>query len=242
MTKAKPTDAELMEKLLTQYRSGYLREDILERAIVNIARHYSRSQGDTLREWLFCGLLLTAGALVLLWAPRGFKNPQNSPATPSAHSTTFLKKAEAMQVATPNLLDDSPPGSYDFTLVQADNITQNAPVPAPCRGNIARVWFQGKTGDLQTGQGGGNIVDLTCSVSGKGWRIAHFHQVWVKEGQQVEAGDGLGGQGCTGRCSGDHAHAQVHSLPDWSRIEDRSVTAPLVDAYLRRVRSGRWNG
>jgi hypothetical protein len=31
-------------------------------------------------------------------------------------------------------------------------------------------------------------------------------------------------------------------LPDWQRLENRSLTAPLVDAYLNRVRSGRWAG
>ncbi len=240
MTQTKPTDAELLKKLMWEYREGYLQEDILERAIRNIARHYSRSQGDAIREWLVCGVLLTAGTLILLWAPRGFKNPQNTP-LPSK-SSPALKPSIAMQVATPNLLDESPPGSYDFTLIQMNGTTRDAPVPAPCNGKIARVWFQGQTGNLQTGQGGGNIVDLACRESQKGWRIAHFNQVWVKENQTVKAGDSIGGQGCTGRCSGDHAHAQVHSLPDWKRIENRSITAPLVDAYLSRVRSGRWEG
>jgi Peptidase family M23 len=241
VTKTPPTDAQLLTQLLTEYRQGYLKEDILERAIINIARHYSRSQGDVLREWLICGLLLTAGALVLLWIPRyGFKNPQNSH-SPSV-SPTALKKVDAMQVATPNLLDDTPPGAYDFTLMQANNTTKDIPVPAPCSGTVVKVWFQGQTGDLQTGQGGGNIIDLECRDARIGWRMAHFNAVWAKAHQAVKAGDGIGGQGCTGRCSGDHVHAQLHRLPDWERIENRSVTAPLVDAYLNRVRSGRWSG
>jgi hypothetical protein len=232
-------DAKVLEKLLSDYRDGYLKEAILERAIVNIARHYSRSQGDMLREWLICGLLLTAGALVLLWMPRyGFKNPQNSPLPTGSPAT--LKKVGAMQVATPNLLDDSPPGAYDFTLMQANDTTKNAPVPAPCSGTVVKVWVQGTTGDLQTGQGGGNILDLECRDTQMGWRMAHFNQVWAQVNQTVKAGEGIGGQGCTGRCSGDHVHAQIHSLPDWKRIENRPVTAPLVDVYLNRVRSGRW--
>lgn len=244
MSQGKPTEAQQLEKLLSDYRNGYLNEDILERAIVNIARHYSRSQGDVIREWLICGLLLTAGTLVLLWAPRGFKNPQNptAPVTSRVKAPiASLQPAPAMQVATPNLLDDSPPGSYDFTLIASGNRTRDAPVPAPCSGTIRRVWFQGKTGDLTTGQGGGNLVDLECQTTRQGWRLAHFNQVWVKQNQSVRQGDGIGGQGCTGRCSGDHVHAQVHRLSDWSRIEERSITAPLVDAYLNRVRSGRWS-
>lgn len=242
MSKAKPTDPDLLKQLLAEYRSGYLNEAILERAIVNIARHHARSQGDVIREWLICGLLLTAGALVLLWAPRGFNNPQNtSVAVKTRPAATTLKPAPAMQVATPNLIDDSPPGSYDFTLL-LNNATRGVPVPAPCSGKVVKVWFQGKTGDLQTGQGGGNIVDLACRDSRKGWRLAHFHQVWVKENQTVLQGDGVGEQGCTGRCSADHAHAQIHRLPDWSRIEERSITAPLIDTYLNRVRSGKWDG
>ena len=237
----KPSDAKVLEKLLSDYRDGYLKEDILERAIVNIARHYSRSQGDILREWLICGLLLTAGALVLLWMPRyGFKNPPSS--TASSPSPAALKKVEAMQVATPNLLDDTPPGAYDFTLLLSNQVTKDVPVPAPCSGTVVKVWVQGTTGDRQTGQGGGNIIDLECRDTRMGWRLAHFNEVWAKANQTVKAGDGLGGQGCTGRCSGDHVHAQIHNLPDWKRIENRAVTAPLVDAYLSRVRSGRWAG
>lgn len=240
MSKAKPTDTELLTKLLNDYRDGYLREEMLERAIVNIAKHFSRSQGDVLREWLIAGLLLTAGTLVLFWAPRGFKNPQNPTAHPVKATSLVVRQTSAMQVATPNLLDDSPPGSYDFTLITASHRTQGAPVPAPCTGRIVRVWFQGKTGNLQTGWGGGNIVDLECRATRKGWRLAHFHEVWVKANQIVQEGEGVGAQGCTGRCLGNHVHAQIHALPDWSRIEDRSITAPLVDAYLNRVRSGRW--
>lgn len=238
MSNAKPTDTELLAKLLSEYRDGYLKEEILERAIINIARHHVLSQGEVIREWLISGLLLTAGVLVLLWQPRyGFKHPSPRPALnpPSA-----LKRVGAMQVATPHLLDDSPAGAYDFTLIQ-NNTTENAPVPAPCSGKIVQVWVQGKTGDLQTGRGGGNIVDLECRTTGKGWRLAHFHQVWVKANQHIEAGEGIGGQGCTGRCSGDHVHAQLHTLPDWRRIESRSITAPIVDAYLNRVRSGKWD-
>lgn len=241
MAKTKLTDDELLAKLLIEYREGYLREEILERAIINIARHHARSQGDAVREWLICGLILTAGVLVLLWMPRGFKNPQNA-TTPTSPPSSSLKQVPAMQVATPHLIDDSPAGSYDFTLIQADSSTKDVPIPAPCSGVVARVWFQGKTGDLQTGQGGGNIVDLQCSQPRTGWRMAHFNQVWVKEKQTVKVGDGIGGQGCTGRCSGDHVHAQLHRLPDWQRIEQRSITAPQVDAYLNRVRSGRWRG
>lgn len=244
MSKGKADEAELLATLLKEYRSGYLNEAILEKAIINIARHYSRSQGDVLRDWLISGLLLTAGALMLLWAPRGFKNPQNAAVAVKSRpvATTTLKPAPAMQVATPNLIDESPPGSYDFTLVTSDNRTKDAPVPAPCNGRIARVWQQGQTGDLTTGWGGGTIVDVACSDARRGWRIAHLNSVWVKKGQTVRLGDRIAGQGCTGRCSGDHVHAQVHFLPDWSRIEARSTTAPLVDAYLNRVRSGKWDG
>jgi Peptidase family M23 len=240
MTQTKPPDVQVLEKLLSDYRDGYLKEAILERAIVNMARHYSRSQGDRLREWLISGLLLTAGALVLLWLPRyGFKNPPSDPVTAPP---TALKQVGAMQVATPNLLDNTPPGAYDFTLLQSNQTTKDAPVPAPCSGTVVKVWVQGTTGDLHTGQGGGNIIDLECRDTQTGWRMAHFNQVWAQVNQTVKAGDGIGGQGCTGRCSGDHVHAQIHRLPDWQRLENRSITAPLVDAYLNRVRSGRWAG
>ena len=232
----KPTDEALQSQLLEAYRNGYLQEDILERAIIAIARHYARSQGDAVREWLIGGLLLTAGLALLLWMPRyGFREKLSVPTSPSS---SILQKVPALTIAAPNLLDDSPPGAYDFTLIDRKNQTQNVPVPAPCSGVIKKTRFQGQTGNLQTGWGGGNLLDLECNGSRYGWRMAHFAALWVKPGQRVKEGDGIGGQGCTGRCSGDHVHAQIHRLQTWQRLEDRTFTAPLVDQYFAKVRRG----
>jgi Peptidase family M23 len=236
---AKPTDEELLTQLLKEYRNGYLREDLLERAIVNIAKHYSRSHSDRLQEWLICGLLLTAGVIFLLWSPRyGFHTKRESEARLSPASSA--KKVGALRVEAPNLIDDSPLGAYDFTLVGQSNETKNVPIPAPCSGTIKKTWFQGTTGTLQTGAGGGNIIDIECGNGRYGWRMAHLAEIQVKSGQQIEEGMSIGGQGCTGRCSGDHVHAQIHTLPNWQRVENRSITAPVIDRYLKKVKQGKW--
>ena len=38
---------------------------------------------------------------------------------------------------------------------------------------------------------------------------AHLERSWVRPGQIVEAGQGLGVAGCTGHCTGTHLHFEV---------------------------------
>lgn len=107
---------------------------------------------------------------------------------------------------------------------------------------VKRLWQQGVNGDLQTGSGGGLLIDLECTkgpYAGRlGFRLGHASQYLVKEGQPVAIGQPIITQGCTGRCSGDHVHLQVHFLPNWERVTDRSITASIVNQYFQFVRQG----
>lgn len=56
--------------------------------------------------------------------------------------------------------------------------------------------------------GGGNVIEID---HGNGMRTLYNHlgSIWVSSGQYVLAGQGIGGNGCTGLCTGPHVHFQV---------------------------------
>ncbi|MCT7964548.1 peptidoglycan DD-metalloendopeptidase family protein [Laspinema sp. D1] len=137
-----------------------------------------------------------------------------------------------------HFLDDSPSGSYDYTL-ERDGSTA-VPIPSPCNGVIGRVWFQGRTGNLSTGFGAGQIVEVACD-GGKLWLFGHLVKgsQTKQPGDRIIKGEALGIQGQTGRTSGVHVHNQIHKYSIGTdgipvrgdRITDRSQTRPLIDDY-----------
>jgi murein DD-endopeptidase MepM/ murein hydrolase activator NlpD len=56
--------------------------------------------------------------------------------------------------------------------------------------------------------GGGYVIEID---HGNGMRTLYNHlgSIWVTTGQAVFAGQGIGGVGCTGLCTGPHVHFQV---------------------------------
>jgi murein DD-endopeptidase MepM/ murein hydrolase activator NlpD len=56
--------------------------------------------------------------------------------------------------------------------------------------------------------GGGNVISID---HGNGMTTVYNHlgSVWVSPGQVVGAGQGIGGVGCTGICTGPHVHFEV---------------------------------
>jgi murein DD-endopeptidase MepM/ murein hydrolase activator NlpD len=54
----------------------------------------------------------------------------------------------------------------------------------------------------------GNYVTID-SRSGITTLYAHFDSIYVKQGQQVKAGQALGKVGCTGHCTGNHLHFET---------------------------------
>lgn len=56
--------------------------------------------------------------------------------------------------------------------------------------------------------GGGYVISIT---HGNGMTTVYNHlgSIWVSPGQYVGAGQGIGGVGCTGMCTGPHVHFEV---------------------------------
>ncbi len=56
--------------------------------------------------------------------------------------------------------------------------------------------------------GGGNVIEID---HGNGLTTVYNHlgSIWVSPGAYVAAGQGIGGVGCTGMCTGPHVHFEV---------------------------------
>ena len=80
-----------------------------------------------------------------------------------------------LDIATPFLIDDSPPGSYDFTLIDPATSSTSVKVPSPCQGTIVDAGMWG---------GYGNGLDLQCS-DGMVVRMTHFASLAVTTGAAV---------------------------------------------------------
>ncbi|MGK7920403.1 MAG: M23 family metallopeptidase [Trichodesmium sp.] len=139
-------------------------------------------------------------------------------------------------VYTDYFIDNSPPGAYDFTLELNGKFKVN--IPAPCQGTIRNTRFQGRNGNLKTGQGAGQIVELTCDGTNHYWLMGHLVQGSPpRTGTRIRKGQSIGLQGLTGRTSGYHVHAQIH-YHNGQRITNRRITRPLVENYIKFLRKG----
>jgi murein DD-endopeptidase MepM/ murein hydrolase activator NlpD len=56
--------------------------------------------------------------------------------------------------------------------------------------------------------GGGNVISIDHG-NGMVTVYNHLGSIWVTPGQYVAAGQGIGGVGCTGMCTGPHVHFEV---------------------------------
>ncbi|MDQ3149023.1 MAG: peptidoglycan DD-metalloendopeptidase family protein [Chloroflexota bacterium] len=56
--------------------------------------------------------------------------------------------------------------------------------------------------------GGGNVISIDHG-NGIVTVYNHLGSIWVSPGQYVAAGQGIGGVGCTGLCTGPHVHFEV---------------------------------
>ncbi len=141
-------------------------------------------------------------------------------------------------VHTPYLIDDTPPGAYDFTLEL--NSRLKVPIPAPCEGTIRQTRFQGRNGSLRTAQGAGQIVELFCDGTNYYWLMGHLVKGSPpRKGTRIKKGQAIGIQGLTGRTSGYHVHAQIH-YNSGQRITNRKVTRSLVENYIKLLRKGKF--
>jgi murein DD-endopeptidase MepM/ murein hydrolase activator NlpD len=138
------------------------------------------------------------------------------------------------EVFRKHFVDNTPVGSYDFTLIDKNNKTQTA-IPSPVTGIVTEVSVRG---------GYGNVVAVYDPNTNKEWFIAHMAgQAPVKVGQQVVAGQKIGVQGSTGNSTGDHIHLEILA-GKWAEggkiITNRATTQPLVETYLKRTLEGGW--
>lgn len=153
----------------------------------------------------------------------GVTDPRDRGVTPPRNEQMGYK------VHTPYFLDNSPPGSYDFTLER--NGATRVPVPAITSGIVTEV--------KRSNQGYGNRVAVYDPNTKLEYFIAHLEDVLVKLGDQIEQGQPIGIQGSTGNSTGDHLHVEVYKgkhSEGGQRITDRSVTRPLIESYIQRVR------
>ncbi len=115
------------------------------------------------------------------------------PALPVDGPTAFLWPARGT-ITTPFVLGGHP--GIDIGILRSLRVT------AAAEGRVLRV------GEPRGFEGYGRIV-LVDVGGGYSTLYAHLSRAWVRPGEIVEAGQGLGVAGCTGYCTGTHLHFEV---------------------------------
>lgn len=191
-----------------------------------------RDLGDEIGRGIVRGIGEGLGWILIAIAFTGVAIVQQSVKAPQV-ATQF----KPYQVYTPYFLDESPPGSYDFTLEK--NGGKSVEIPSPCTGAIANVWYQGTASGVD-GNGGGQIVEIACGEYI--WLFAHLEvSPPVTAGDAIAKGESIGIQGLTGRTTGHHVHLQIHENNAGirgDRISDRGITRPIVEHYIQWLRAG----
>lgn len=135
-----------------------------------------------------------------------------------------------------NLLDGTPPGSYDFTIERGEaRITE---IPSPVAGRVTRS---------EVLPGYGNVVEIRGN-NGYTWFLAHLDRRDVTVGQTIQRGETIGNQGFSGRVipagvDGSHVHVEI-SHPQqgagnpYNRVTDRAITQPMIEEYLGFLQRG----
>lgn len=199
----------------------------------------STSTIGILEEWVeIAGLYVALGVVVVIPPVLGFVGtigdtwdrvsesriaqwlnlaPEKSDAGSDEQGSVAFK---GLKIEAPYFIDDSPPGSYDFTLIDADTDSVHVAVPSPCNGKVTESGNRG---------GYGNALAVLCD-DGTELFMAHFAELHLKKGDAASKGQSLGIQGTTGNSSGEHVHLEV-TLPG-KAMGDRSVTRPYVEDVL----------
>ena len=122
------------------------------------------------------------------------------------------------------------------TSIGGTTTTVRAPAPAPAAlvwpvpaGSISQYYHAGHLAlDIAASYGAQVSAAQAGVVTSAGWRnngggyvvaidhgngmitvYNHLGSIWVSAGQLVSAGQGIGGVGCTGMCTGPHVHFEV---------------------------------
>jgi hypothetical protein len=213
------TDDELktLKQIVKDRKAGYLNESILEKAIRNIAAHES----DGVMEWLI-PLLILIFLSTGLWQTLKPKT-QVLDKLPEI-STSMIKGLKPNLVYKDHFIDDSPVGSYDFTLMSNGEV-KGVGVPSPCDGKIA----------LSEEMGGyGHTIAIDCKDYR--WFMAHLAEKGLPVGTAVSEGKIIAIQGSTGNSTGKHIHLELSPTGTDKRISDRAITAPKVLDYIGKIR------
>ncbi|MGJ3244921.1 MAG: M23 family metallopeptidase [Elainellaceae cyanobacterium] len=231
-----------VRKVLTDYEEGHLNEGVLFSSLQNYTNFQTKRATRSLEtigiHWcvLFC-----IGCFISFFMAYG--SYKESKVASGVEEQSFQPTAQTvsadlkpLDIATDFLIDDSPPGSWDFTLIDPSSDSTKVDIPSPCDGIIDDVWFQGHNGGLESGSGAGQIVEVNCGDFT--YLFGHLDSTHVKAGQQVALGESIGIQGSTGRSSGDHVHLQLHDPESGDRITDRTITGQKVDKYFALAKGG----
>jgi len=213
------TDDELktLKQIVKDRKAGYLNESILEKAIRNIAAHES----DGVMEWLI-PLLILIFLSTGLW--QNLKPKTQVLGKLPEISTSMIKGKKPNLVYTEHLIDNSPSGSYDFTLI-ANGEVDGVAVPSPCDGRIA------KSEELQ---GYGYTIAIDCKTHR--WFMAHLAKKGLPVGSTVKEGEAIAIQGSTGYSTGNHIHLELSPTGTDNRINDHDITKSIVLDYINKIR------
>lgn len=168
----------------------------------------------------------------------GNNSPTLQPLTKSGGITGKNGKVQMVSavkdVYKGHFIDDSPVGSYDFTLIDSSNSDITA-IPAPVTGRVSSVGFE---------PGYGHYIGVRDAETGIEWFMGHLNEAPpLQSGQSVVAGQSIGVQGSSGRSTGPHIHLELWEGEYGNggrQITNRAKTQPLVEAYLNRATSGDW--
>lgn len=214
-----PKQVEKVQKIIKAYDSGHLNEKILLKAVHNISDHHS----NKVMEWVVVLLVILFGYLLSTGFFKMGKVSVPDTQIPEV-STSKIKGKKPNLVYKDNLLDDSPKGSYDFTLI-ANGEVKGVAVPSPCDGKIAVS---------QEIQGYGNAIAIDCQ--NYRWFMAHLAEKGLPVDSAVKQGEFIAIQGTTGNSTGEHIHLEISPTGTDKRIEDRAITSRLVLEYINKIR------
>ena len=210
-------EIKILKQIVRDRKSGYLNENTLEKAIKAIAANAS----DGVMEWLIPILILIFLSTGLWQTVKPKAQVLNK--LPEV-STSEIKGAKPNLVYKDDFLDDSPIGSYDFTLIAGGNV-KGVAVPSPCDGKIAVS---------QEMKGYGHTIAVDCEKHR--WFMAHLAEKGLPVGSVVKEGEFISIQGTTGNSTGEHIHLELSPTGTDKRIGDRAITAPLVLNYIGKIR------
>jgi murein DD-endopeptidase MepM/ murein hydrolase activator NlpD len=128
------------------------------------------------------------------------------PVTPEPANTIAAPQVGAATAARGGKLLWPLPGGVITQYYHAGHLALDIAAPAGTRVNAAEggvvVWAGWRN------NGGGYVISIN---HGNGMTTVYNHlgSIWVSPGQYVSAGQGIGGVGCTGMCTGPHVHFEV---------------------------------